>query len=85
MKNDVSNKRSLIVVLIIVTVFIFIGLVWLIINLGPWNLPGKPGAGETVTLVAMERNCTYPADYWIDHPEDVPSPDHRRQQGIQWK
>ena len=72
MENEITTKRSLIVILVVATVAVFIGLVWLIATYVPWNLLGFPNPSITATVTQMEQNCTYPISYWKEHPELYP-------------
>jgi hypothetical protein len=73
MENEIFKKRGLILILIMVTVVIFIGLVWLIATYVPWNLLGFPSPSYTAAALRVEKNCTYPIAYWKEHPELYPS------------
>ena len=72
MENEITTKRGLIVILVVATVAVFIGLVWLIATYVPWNLLGFPNPSITATVTQMEQNCTYPISYWKEHPELYP-------------
>jgi len=72
MENEITTKQGLIIILIIATIAIFVGLVWLIATYLPLNILG--GASPSITLNAPKAlmNCTYPISYWIEHPEFYP-------------
>ena len=72
MENGLTTKRGLILILVIATVAVFIGLVWLIATFVPWNLLGFPSPSITATARRVEKNCTYPISYWKEHPELYP-------------
>ncbi|HSB65475.1 MAG TPA: hypothetical protein VLD65_02800, partial [Anaerolineales bacterium] len=72
MENEFITRRRLIVILVTVTVMVFIGLVWLIARLGPWQLLGVPKSTLTPDALVMQ-NCAYPISYWKAHPELYPS------------
>jgi hypothetical protein len=72
MENEITTKRGFILILVVATVAVFIGLVWLIATFVPWNLLGFPSPSITATAVRVEKNCTYPISYWMEHPESFP-------------
>jgi hypothetical protein len=72
MENEIITKRGLVVILVIATVVIFVGLVWLIATYLPWYLLGIPSPSGTAGTRA-EMNCTYPVSYWKKHPELYPA------------
>lgn len=71
MENEIISRRGLIVLLVVVTVVIFVGVVWLIARYLPLGLLGiaKPTA---TTSQLVKGNCTYPVTYWKEHPELFP-------------
>ena len=71
MENEITKKRGLILILVIATITIFVGLVWLIATYLPLNLLGLSSPSFTSTAW-VEKNCTYPVSYWIEHPELYP-------------
>lgn len=71
MENEITTKRGLILILVVATVAVFVGLVWLIATYMPWNLLGFSSPSVTATAWT-ERNCTYPVSYWKAHPELYP-------------
>src|SRR4030042_464030 len=72
MKNEIFTKRGLILILVIVTVVIFISLVWLIASSGQWGLSGLSNSTFTAVISRDEKNRTYPVAYWNEHPELYP-------------
>jgi hypothetical protein len=72
MENEITAKRGLILILVMATVAVFIGLVWLIATYLPWNLLG--GASPKITQNPQHtiKNCTYPISFWTEHPELYP-------------
>jgi hypothetical protein len=72
MEREIIAKRRLVIILVLVTVVIFIGLVWLIASSRPWNLLGLQPSTGTAGLQAA-RDCTMPVAYWKAHPELFPS------------
>jgi len=72
MENEITTKQGLILILVVATVVLFIGLVWLIATFVPWNLLGFSSPSITATAVRAEKNCTYPVSYWMEHPEAYP-------------
>ncbi len=72
MENEITTKRGFILILVVATVAVFIGLVWLIATFVPWNLLGFPSPSITATAARVEKNCTYPISYWMEHTESYP-------------
>jgi hypothetical protein len=72
MENEITTKRGLILILIVATVAVFIGLVWGIATLIPWNLLGFSSPSVAATTARIEKSCTYPVSYWMEHPELYP-------------
>jgi hypothetical protein len=62
----------LILILVIATVAVFVGLVWLIATYLPWNQLGFSSPSYTPYTPRVEKNCTYPVSYWMEHPELYP-------------
>jgi hypothetical protein len=73
MDNVITEKRGLVIILIIATVLIFVGLVWAIATYLPLKLLGIPNPSFTATVLVGGKNCTYPVDYWKSHPERYPA------------
>jgi hypothetical protein len=73
MDDEITAKRRLVLILIIVTVVIFVGLVWSIVTYLPLNLLGLPSPSITADRGRVESNCTHPVAYWKEHPELYPS------------
>ena len=69
----ITEKRGLVIILVIATVFIFVGLVWAIATYLPLNLLGLPTPSFTAAAQVAGKNCTYPVSYWKNHPELYPS------------
>ncbi len=67
------TKRILILILVVATVTVFIGLVWLIATKIPWSQLSFPNPSFTAGSAQTGRNCTYPVTYWREHPESYPS------------
>jgi hypothetical protein len=72
MENEITAKRGLVLILVVATVVIFVGLVWLIATYLPWNRLGFQSPSVTATAGRAEMNCTYPVSYWREHPELYP-------------
>jgi hypothetical protein len=72
MENEITAKRGLILILVIATVAVFIGLVWLIATYTPWNVLGGSRPSVTPNPPRVIKNCTYPISYWMEHPELYP-------------
>lgn len=72
MENEITTKRGLILILVVATVAVFVGIVWGITTLVPWNLLGFSSPSSTPTAVRVEKNCTYTLSYWMEHPESYP-------------
>ncbi len=72
MENEIVKKRGLIFVLVIGTITVFIGLVWLIIKFIPIDQLRFSSPSLTPSAARVEMNCTYPITYWMEHPELYP-------------
>ena len=66
------TKRGLFIALVLGTMLIFVGLVWLIARNVPWGLFNNPTPSYTAVALRLEKNCTNPVSYWRDHPELYP-------------
>ena len=73
MDNEITSKRGLILILVIATVVVFIGLVWLIATYVTGNSLRGADPSVTPTVRKVFTNCTYPISYWMEHPELYPS------------
>lgn len=73
MDNELTTKRGLVLILVIAAAVIFIGLVWLIATLDPWNLLTSAEPSRTVGSSMVDKNCTYPVYFWKEHPELYPA------------
>jgi hypothetical protein len=72
MENEINKKRGLIFILVIGTITVFIGLVWLITKYIPMDQLRFSSPSLTPSAVRVEMNCTYPITYWMEHPELYP-------------
>jgi hypothetical protein len=72
MENELNKKRGLIFILVIGTITVFIGLVWLITKFIPMDQLRFSSPSLTPSVVRVEMNCTYPITYWMEHPELYP-------------
>jgi hypothetical protein len=73
MDNELTTKRSLVLILVVAAAVIFISLVWLIATLDPWNLLTSAGPSSTAGSSMVDKNCTYPVYFWKEHPELYPA------------
>ena len=73
MENEITSKRGLILILVIATVVVFIGLVWLIATYVTGNSLRGADPSVTPTIRKVFTNCTYPVSYWMEHSELYPS------------
>jgi hypothetical protein len=73
MDNVITEKRGLVIILVVATVVIFVGLVWGITKFLPLNIFGSTSPSHTPDAPVAGRNCTYPVTYWQEHPERYPS------------
>jgi hypothetical protein len=71
MDTELTSKRWLVIALVVVTIIIFIGLVWLIATFVPWNRLGFQSPSATASA-QVAADCTYPISYWKEHPELYP-------------
>jgi hypothetical protein len=71
MDNELSSRRGLIIALIVVTILIFVGLLWLIATYVPWSQLGLLSPSATATDQVLQ-DCAYPLTYWSEHPELYP-------------
>jgi hypothetical protein len=72
MDNELSSRRGWIIALIVATILIFVGLVWLIATFTPWSRLGLQNPSATTGGNALQE-CTYPITYWRQHPELYPA------------
>jgi len=72
MENEITTKRGLILILVIASVAVFIGLVWLIATYLPLNFLGASSPSITPNTLKVLKNCTYPTSYWMEQPELYP-------------
>jgi len=72
MEDNVRTKRGLFIALVLGTMLIFVGLVWLIARNVPWEMFNDPIPSYTAVALRLEKNCTNPVSYWMDHPELYP-------------
>ncbi len=72
MKSEPFTKRGLFIGIVVVTIAIFVALVWLIATRVPWGSLGLDSPTSTLSL-QVARNCTYPLPYWAAHPELFPA------------
>src|SRR4030043_2294106 len=73
MENVISEKRGLVLILVVATVVIFVGLVWVIATYLPLNLFSNRSPSSTASALLAGKNCTYPVSYWEKHPENYPA------------
>jgi hypothetical protein len=73
MGNQTTDKRGLIIILIVGTVIVFIGLLWAIATFLPLNVPASASPTETEEAPRVIENCASPLGYWVRHPELYPS------------
>ncbi len=73
MGNPITEKRGLLIVLIVGTVVVFVGLLWGIATFLPVTLPVSPGQTDTVEAMRVNENCASPVGYWVNHPELYPA------------
>lgn len=72
MENEITKKRGLVLILVVATVIVFVGMVWMIATFIPRDRSGIPTPSVTVGTSGLETNCTYPVSFWRDHPEYYP-------------
>jgi hypothetical protein len=72
MDNELSPRRGLIIALIVVTILIFVGLLWLVATYLPLSQLGLQSPSATATGQILQ-DCTYPLAYWREHPELYPA------------
>ena len=72
MDNELSSRRGWIIALIVATILIFVGLVWVIATFTPWSRLGLQNPSATADADALQE-CTYPITYWRQHPELYPA------------
>ena len=58
--------------MILVTILLFIGLVWVIATYVPWSLLGLQSPSATANAQVLQ-DCAYPITYWREHPELYPA------------
>jgi hypothetical protein len=72
MGNLITEKRGLLIILIIATVLVFIGVLWAIATYLPLYLPVSAIPTNTADAPRVNENCASPVGYWINHPEVYP-------------
>jgi hypothetical protein len=73
MGNVIIRKRGLLVTLVIATLILFIGLVWLIARYLPLNSTAIPIPSATKDMPRVVLNCASPVAFWKEHPEYYPA------------
>jgi hypothetical protein len=73
MEHLLSEKRGLLILLVITTVLVFIGLVWAIVTYLPLTSAASPSPSDTLEAPRMALNCASPVAFWVKHPEYYPS------------
>jgi hypothetical protein len=68
-----TEKRGRVLILVIVTVVIFIGLVWAISTFMPLNFVAAPSPTFTEDAGRLAVNCASPIVFWKQHPELYPA------------
>ncbi len=71
MENEFVSRRRQIFILVAASVVVFVGLVWLIAAIRPWDLLGVQIPTQTASQQVV-RDCTRPITYWKAHPELYP-------------
>ncbi len=73
MEKAITDRRGILIILVIVTVVIFIGLVWVIATYLPVSLSNSPSASPTGNVARAQANCAAPVPYWQAHPDLYPA------------
>ncbi len=73
MDKAITEKRGIWILLVIATVIVFIGLVWLIVRFLPLSFSLAPESSPTGDSARLLVNCTSPVGYWEEHTELYPS------------
>ena len=68
-----TEKRGLILLLVVATVAIFVGLVWAIATFLPLNSSTTPNPTSAPGVSQTSRNCAASLSYWKEHPEYYPT------------
>ncbi len=68
-----ADKRGLVVILVIATVVLFVGAVWVIVTYLPQNLVAAPSPTITADAPRVAVNCAAPIVFWKQHPELFPA------------
>jgi hypothetical protein len=68
-----TDKRGLVLILVITTVVIFVGIVWVIATYLPLGLATSPNPTFTADTPRVAINCAAPVAYWAQHPELYPA------------
>lgn len=68
-----TEKRGLVVFLVVATVVVFIGVVWVIATYLPMNLAAAPSPSLTGHAPRIAINCAAPIAYWKEHTELYPA------------
>jgi len=72
MQPEITAKRGLFLILVITTMVVFVGLVWVIARNVPWGLLNSTASTPTTSASRTLVNCTYPVPYWQQHTELYP-------------
>jgi hypothetical protein len=72
MEKCIAGKRGLLIILIIATVAVFVGLVWVITAYLPTESAASPSPSNTSDIRHVTMNCVAPVAYWARHPEYYP-------------
>jgi hypothetical protein len=68
-----ADKRGLVVILVIATVVLFVGAVWVIVTYLPQSLVAAPSPTITADTPRVAVNCAAPIVFWKQHPELFPA------------
>jgi hypothetical protein len=72
MEKGIAGRQGLLIILVLATVVVFVGLVWVIATYLPFNSPASPQPSSTSEAVRTAMNCVAPVAFWVRHPEYYP-------------
>ncbi len=73
MDKVITEKKGIWILLVIATVIVFIGLVWIIARYLPLSFTSAPGSSPTASIERRLADCTSPVAYWEEHAELYPA------------
>ncbi len=73
MNNVAPERRWVVIVLVVLTIAIFIGFVWVIATYLPLDFRAMVDPSPTTGIAETKANCAAPVEYWKEHPDLYPT------------